>query len=241
MRKRRKQFSKTKMEFFTKELKEKGVSAIKQLWRSDALGNYADADDVKDFPLFTKELTRIINNAIEKGFEDTHRCVRAFPLLYGGEVRYGVPPVIEKAFKKYPLLLKAVEREFLDFDPREKQDYFHFVKVAITNPNFDWQSINLDRLPEGGLVLFNDNDEKVVLPLRKQLEEITRSLCWTEYSKGMCELSPYTHNSVLAVLGNLKEITKKKEQESVTQEAAVKKVKNKGSWKNRLLNKLKRK
>jgi len=187
-----------RMNFLTKELKENGVSAIKTLWRTDALGilhHYIDMDDVKDHPVFIETLTQVIDNAINKGFEETYRCVRAFPLVYGGQARYDVPPVVEKAFKKYPAMLKAVSKEFEDqLDPREKQDYFFFTKVAVTNPKFDWYDIDLSLLPEDGAVIYTENDEKVVLSLREQLEDIVI----TAYEAGVRnipkEFLNYDHN-----------------------------------------------
>jgi len=176
IKRRRSLLTKYKVDILTKELRKKGVSYMKSLWRADALGvihHYIDADDVRAYPEFIEALTTVIDHAVEKSFEETYQCVRAFPLLYGGEVRYDVPPVIEKAFKKYSTMLRAVEKEFVEqLDPREKQDYFFFTKIAVTNPNFDWTTISLDRLPQNGAIVYNDNDEKVYLSMQEQLEEV---------------------------------------------------------------------
>jgi len=168
------------MKSLTKELKGKGILAVNDLWRANALGvlgHYADADDVKDFPEFLEALTAVVDDAVEKGFEAAFRCVLTFPLIYGSEVRYGVPPVIKKAFDKYPAtMLKAIEKKLAEkHDPRGKRDYFFFTKVAVTNPAFDWEDINLGMMPEAGVTIYNDNDEAVVLSLREQLEEFVIS------------------------------------------------------------------
>ena len=235
LKKRRKLLTEPKMKYLTRELQEKGVSAIRTLWSMEALGalhHYVDADDVKDFPEFIQALTNVVEGAVEKGFEETFRCVRAFPLLYGGEVRYEVPPVIEKVFKTYPNILKAIEREFMNHDPREKQDYFFFTKVAVTNPEFDWKNINLERLPEDGLIIYNDCDEMIILSLREQLEEIIIAAhdagCLAYIPR---EYANYHPSGVPEVLYNWKE--EKKSKEAMDKQAADNNEK-KGSWLTRL-------
>jgi hypothetical protein len=243
IKKRRSLLTPPKMKFLTRELKEKGVSAIKTLWRSDALGalhHYVDADDVRDFPEFTNTLTKVIDNAIEKGFEETYRCVRAFPLLYGGQIRYDVPKVIEKAFKTYPMLLKAVEKEFLDLDPREKQDYFFFTKVAVTNPEFDWGTINLERLPEDGVIIYNDREEEVALSLQQQLDEIVIAAHEAGLTKSIPkEFGGYHHTQigVLTILVNWRDRIKKARADKTAAPAAQNKGEKKGSWISRLFGK----
>ena len=247
IKRRRSLLTKSRMKGLTRELLDNGASAVKTLWRSDALGvlhHYVDADDVRDFPEFTKVLTQVIEHAIEKNFEETYKCVRAFPLLYGGQVRYDVPPVIEKAFKKYSMTLKAVEKEFLDLlDPREKQDYFFFTKVAVTNPEFDWNTINLERLPVDGAIIYNDLDEKVFLSLREQLEEILIAA----HEAGIKDSIPkeyknYYHADIgvlptLAVLWTLQEKRRGTTQKKIVQDAEEEAANKKSSWLRRLFRK----
>jgi hypothetical protein len=177
---RKKHITKEKMEYLTKQLKENGINGIKMLWRIDnGLGIliYPNIDDVKDYPAFTEALKEVIDAAIEKDFEEVFKCTRTFPLLYGsGAMAHVVPDVVDKAFKKYPMMLKSIERTFLkDVSDREKQDYFFFTKLAVTNPNFDWDDINLAFLPEDGITLYNEKDEPFVLSLREQLDELVIS------------------------------------------------------------------
>jgi hypothetical protein len=245
VKRRRSLLTNHRMGLLTKELQKKGTSAVKTLWRTDALGilhHYIDADDVKDFPEFIKALTLVIENAVEKNFEETYLCVRAFPLLYGGEVRYDIPPVIEKAFKKYPTILKAIEKEFLDLlDPREQQDYFFFTKMAVTNPDFNWKTIDLGRLPEDGVILYNESDEKIFLSLREQMEEILIAA----HEAGIKDSIPeeyrnYYHADkgvlpTLAVLWSWQEGRKAATQNMA---AATQDNANKSSWLGRLLKKI---
>ena len=196
-RHRRSILTPVKMKSLTKKLKENGIPAIKELWRADALGAlhyYIDLDDVKDFPEFVEALKTVIDSAVNKGFEETFRCVRAFPLIYGGQVRYEVPPVIKKAFYKYPAMLKAIEREFADqLDPREKRDYFFYTKLAVANPQFDWSSINFEMLPEDGVDIYDDNDAKIVLSLREQMEDIVITAYETCVRESVPEEYAYYH------------------------------------------------
>jgi len=173
---RKKHITKEKMDYLTKQLKEDGIHAIKMLWRMDnGLGvlHYPNVDDVKDYTAFTETLTKVIDEAVEKDFEETFKCARAFPLLYGsGATAHIVPKIVEKAFKKHPMMLKSIERTFIDdMSDREKHDYFFFTRVAVTNPEFDWDDINLAMLPEDGVTVYNEKDEPVVLSLREQLDE----------------------------------------------------------------------
>ena len=235
LKKRRNLLTKSKMSFLTRELQEKGVAAIRTLWSVEALGalhHYVDADDVKEFPEFTQALTKVVGNAVKKGFEETYRCVRAFPLLYGGAVRYDVPPVIEKAFKTYPMLLKAVEKEFLEQDPREKQDYFFFAKVAVTNPEFDWVNLNLARLPEEGVILYNERDEEYVLPLREQLEEIV--IAAYEAGCGASIPQKYSGFNPVGVQEALYSWVEGKKQKEASARQVQVKDKKKDSWLSRL-------
>jgi len=177
---RKKHLTKEKMDFLTKKLKEEGVNGIRTLWRMDnGLGilHYPNAEDVRDYPDFIKALTRVVERAIEKDFEETYKCVRTFPLLYGGgAMAHIVPDVIDKAFKKYIMMLKSIERNFCDeVNEKVKQDYFFFTKIAVTNPKFNWNDINLAMLPEEGLTIYNEKDEPIVLSLREQLDELVIS------------------------------------------------------------------
>ena len=235
LKKRRKLLTEPKMKYLTRELQEKGVAAIRTLWSLEALGalhHYVDADDVKEFPEFIQALTNVVEGAVAKGFEETFRCVRTFPLLYGGEVRYGVPPVIEKVFKTYPNILKAIEREFMNHDPREEQDYFFFAKVAVANPEFDWKNINLERLPEDGVTIYNERDEAIILSLREQLEEII--IAAHDAGCGAyipMEYSNYHPAGILEVLYNW---TEGKKPKATTVQPAQANVEKKSSWLSRL-------
>jgi len=179
---RKNHITKEKMDYLAKQLNDEGIQGIKTLWRMDTgLGilQYPNAEDVKEYPAFTEALAKVIDWAVEKNFEEAHKCARAFPLLYGGgTMSHAVPDAVEKAFKKYPMMLKSVERTFLeDAGDREKYDYFFFTKIAVTNPEFNWNDINLAMLPKDGVPVYNENDEMIVLNLQEQLNEFVLSAC----------------------------------------------------------------
>ena len=173
---RKKYITKEKMAYLTKRLNDDGLDAVKLLWRGDiGLGilHYPNVDDVRGYPDFTAALTKVIGNSLTD-FEELFQCTRAFPLLYGGgPMSHAVPDVIDKAFKKYHMLLTAFEKDFLEeLGDRERQDYFFFAKLAVTNPKFNWDHIDFSKLPEEGAIVYNENDEQVILSLREQLEEL---------------------------------------------------------------------
>ena len=180
---RKRVITKERMSYLTMSLGAQGIGAMKEIWSAvTGLGelNYINSDDVSEHPLFIEKLTNVVNSAVEKGFEETFRCVRALPLLYGGaELGFdsSIPDVVDKAFKKYSMLLKAIEKIYLDEEmaPREKHDYFFWARLAATNPNFDLMDINLARLPDEGVTLYTDQGEAVVLPLQQQLEAIVET------------------------------------------------------------------
>ena len=219
---RKKHITKEKMDYLTKQLKEEGIHAIKKLWRMDnGLGvlHYPNVDDIRDYHAFTEALTKVINEAVEKDFEDTFKCARAFSLLYGcSATAHVIPEVVEKAFRKYPMMLKSIERTFIDdAGDREKHDYFFFTRVAVTNPEFDWDEINLAMLPEDGVTVYNEKDEPIVLSLPEQLVE----LVITSHESGIPgsaiphEFSHYHHEDigVVKVLVHWREARKKELQE----------------------------
>jgi len=227
---RKRNITKEKMEYLTKQLKEEGIHAIKMLWRMDnGLGvlHYPNTDDVKDYPAFTEALTKVVDVAVEKDFEEAFKCARAFPLLYGsGATAHIIPDVVVKAFKKHPMMLKSIERTFIDdTSDREKHDYFFFTRIAVTNPEFDWDDINLAMLPEDGVTLYNEKDEPIVLSLREQMDEfvIAAHESGIPGSAIPHEFAHYHHEDfgVLKVLFRWRE-SKKKEQHKKLQEKDVK-------------------
>ena len=225
---RKNHITKEKMDFLAKQLNDEGIQGIKTLWRMDTgLGilHYPNAEDVKEYPVFTEALTKVIDWAIEKDFEEAHKCARAFPLLYGGgTTAHAVPDVVDKAFKKYPMMLKSVERTFLeDAGDREKYDYFFFVKIAVTNPEFNWNDINLAMLPEDGVPVYNENDEMIVLNLQEQLNEFVLSACEAGISGAVIpqEYSSYHDEQigVLKILVKWRKAVKKESGEEENQDA----------------------